>query len=94
MSNVKPLRNKKTAKVDQVPELNQKLDKEMEDQLNKQLEDQLKIENPEIIQDPEIKEAGKEEICKPDMKYIRAYGSTKWINIKTGKIYNTLSEIK
>ena len=93
MSNVKPLRNKKTAKVDQVPELDQKLDKEMEDQLNKQLEDQLKIENPEKIQDPEIKETEKDEV-KPDMKYIRAYGSTKWINIKTGQIYNTLSEIK
>lgn len=90
MSNVKPLRNKKTTKVDQVPELDQKLDKEMEDQLNKQLEDQLKGENPEQTQDVEIKE----EVSKPDMKYIRAYGSTKWINIKTGKIYNTLSEIK
>ena len=94
MSNVKPLRNKKTAKVDQVPELDQKLDKEMEDQLNKQLEDQLKGENPENIQDVDIKETKEEEVSKPDMKYIRAYGSTKWINIKTGKIYNTLSEIK
>lgn len=94
MSNVKPLRAKKTTKVIQAPELDQKLNGETEDQLKKQLEDQLKIENPEIIQDPEIKETEKDEVCKPDMKYIRAYGSTKWINIKTGQIYDTLSEIK